>query len=237
MKEPDLIQNVLSDFDKLIDEAPGIDEPQAEQSSAPHAISERHGWGKRYCENIELHGERWFAAMANAATVVASGGIVALIGGRGPGKTQMAAEIAKSGLFPIDHDERTIINGCRITSDRKTAIYRRAIDLFLELREAAQRDSKTSEKKVLDKLAAPGLLVIDEFQERGETEWENRIINNLIDKRYSAGRPTIIIANLTRTDLFAALGDSITDRARENGKSIEFDWPSFRKPRSQNAPA
>jgi DNA replication protein DnaC len=43
-------------------------------------------------------------------------------------------------------------------------------------------------------------------------------------------RPTIITSNLTRRELFAALGNSIVDRARENGKSIEFNWPSFRTP-------
>ena len=53
-------------------------------------------------------------------------------------------------------------------------------------------------------------------------------VKNLIDKRYASGRATIIIANLTRKQIFDALGDSIIDRARENGKSIEFNWPSYR---------
>ncbi len=35
-------------------------------------------------------------------------------------------------------------------------------------------------------------------------------------------------ANLTHRELFDTLEDPIVDRARENGRSIEFNWPSFR---------
>jgi DNA replication protein DnaC len=98
----------------------------------------------------------------------------------------------------------------------------------LDLRDASRNDSKTSEKQVLKKLEDVGLLVIDEFQERGESQWENRIVKNLIDKRYSDGRPTIIIANMTRGDMGAALGDSVKDRVRECGCVIEFNWTSYR---------
>ena len=45
----------------------------------------------------------------------------------------------------------------------------------------------------------------------------------------AAMKPTILIANLTKSELSQALGDSIVSRATENGISIEFNWPSYRK--------
>ncbi len=82
---------------------------------------------------------------------------------------------------------------------------------------------------MLDSLAYAGLLVIDEFQERGESEWENRIICNLLDKRYATRRPTILIGNYTVDEMKAALSPSVKDRMREGGRAFVFDWGSFRR--------
>ena len=215
-------------LDTLISQAPADNVPQPTQNELErsHSIGTKDGWGEKYCGKTELHGDEWFAAFESAKPVIQTGGIVAMIGDRGPGKTQMAAELAKTGDWPQDKVEYRQVDGRRVTG--RTALYRRAIDLFLDLRHAAKNHVQSSEKEVLAKLADVGFLVLDEFQERGESEWENRIVNNLIDKRYAAGRPTIIIANLSRKELFATLGNSIVDRARENGKSIEFNWPSYR---------
>jgi DNA replication protein DnaC len=102
------------------------------------------------------------------------------------------------------------------------------MDLFLDLRDANKKGSATSEKDVLAKPARAGLLVIDEYQERGESEWENRIISNLIDRRYAERKPTILIANMSREQMGAALGASICDRVRECGRPIIFNWSSYR---------
>lgn len=225
----ELATSSLDEFHKFLSSLP--DEPDtAEQSSnqtPPQdtvSIRTALGWGEKYTTPIPLIGEKWFAALEEAIEAVEKRGIVAFLGGRGPGKTQMAAEVARKGKWPND---AKVWNGHHSVAG-KTALYRRAMDVFLELRDAAQNNSGTSEKKVLDKLEAVGLLVIDEFQERGGTEWENRIICNLLDKRYSAERPTILIANYTREEMAGALSPSVKDRIRENGKAIIFDWESFR---------
>lgn len=214
----------------LIEAAP--DAPEEESApitpQAPCYVREAHGWGLKYCEQITLHGEQWLGQFSVASRCVAKGGIIALLGGRGPGKTQMAAEIARGGEWCCDKTEFFRGDGL-VTITNKTALYRRAMDIFLDLREAAKNHVKSSEKEVLAKLANVGLLVIDEFQERGESDWENRVMKNLLDKRYSSGRPTIIIANLKRGDMGNALGDSIKDRIRENGTVIEFNWASYRQ--------
>jgi len=229
---PEHVNSALASLSALINAASEGDDTQTTPAASEraHRIGESTGWGKRYCGQAELTGSEWNAAYETAKPIVASGGIIAMVGNRGSGKTQMAAEIAKNGDWP--NDEGRYIpaygGGGGGKTYAKNALYRRAMDIFLDLREATKNHVQSSEKEVLARLANAGLLVVDEFQERGESEWENRIMKNLIDKRYAAERPTIIIANLTRKELFDALGASIIDRARENGKSIEFNWPSYR---------
>ena len=55
----------------------------------------------------------------------------------------------------------------------------------------------------MDELATTKLLIIDEVQERAESGFENRLLTHLIDARYAAMRPTIIIANLAKRELAA----------------------------------
>lgn len=225
----DIAASIAQAFAKLVEIAPECDDsgPVIQTPCRPSYVRESNGWGKKYCSPIELHGEAWLEALESAKPIIETGGIVVMVGDRGPGKTQMAAEIARTGNWPGDRDEYTRGDGLTIHKG-KTALYRRSMDIFLDLREASKNHVKSSEKEVLAKLSNVGLLVIDEYQERGESDWENRIMKNLLDKRYADGRPTIIIANMTRKEMFESLGASIVDRARENGKSIEFKWPSFR---------
>ena len=63
----------------------------------------------------------------------------------------------------------------------------------------------------------------------GESEWENRILCNLLDKRYTTRRPTVLIANHTVAEMTAALSPSVRDRMREGGKAFVFDWGSWRR--------
>ena len=72
------------------------------------------------------------------------------------------------------------------------------------------------------------MLILDEVQERGNTAWEDRILTHILDRRYGAMVPTIIIANLTESALVECLGDSIISRLTETGGVIEIDGPSHR---------
>jgi DNA replication protein DnaC len=220
------VSTALEGLSKLIEAAPEVSWPKANPNApqGDYSVRTANGWGEKYTQPIPLAGDKWLAAFEQAKEAVEKCGIIAFLGGRGSGKTRMAAEVSRAGRWPRD---AKVWNGHQSVAD-KTALYRRAMDVFLDLRDAAQNNSGTSEKKVLAGLESVGLLVIDEFQERGGTEWENRIICNLLDKRYSAMRPTILIANYTREEMAKALSPSVKDRIRENGKAIIFDWESYR---------
>jgi len=215
-------------LDRLIESAPVGDDSGDSVATAcrPCLVRTAAGWDSRYIEEIELKGEKWLSTLADAKNRVAKSNIIAFLGDRGPGKTRMAAEIVRGGDWPTD---KGAWNG-NATIYGKTALYRRAMDIFLDLRDCGKKGSTRSEKDVLESLASCGLLVIDEFQERGASDWEDRILCNLLDKRYAAQKPTIIIANFTVEQMGKALSDSVIDRMREGGKVFVFDWPSFRKP-------
>lgn len=210
-------------FDELIANAPDeIELTPAEieavaESKLTAARDRRHyqvlgphtGWPAKYLAAVKEppHGEPWLAALEVAADRVRRKGIVVLYGKRGNGKTRMAAELSLLG---------------------GSSCYRTAMRFFLEVRSSFRKDSTRSEMDILDELTQPALLVLDEIQERGETAFEDRLLTHIIDARYAAMRPTVLIANLTKAELTDSLGPSIVDRARENGKSIEFNWESYR---------
>lgn len=214
------IENIVKNMQRMIDAAPEITPEQiAEESARKHedemrwrrinALGERTGWPAKYMEAVKTppHGDEWLNAFQIANERIQQNGIVVLYGKRGGGKTRMAAELAMK---------------------RGMSCYRTAMRFFLEVRATFRKGSERTELDVVDELAKSELLILDEIQERGETPFEDRLLTHVIDARYAAMRPTILIANLTKADLAEALGKSIVDRARENGKSIEFTWPSYR---------
>lgn len=173
------------------------------------AVGPRTGWPGKYLEAIQHppRGEEWLEAFETAKRTVKNRGILVLYGKRGAGKTRMAAELA-----------------CIVGRSR----YRTAMRFFLEVRATFRKTAEKTEVEVIDELATADLLILDEIQERGATPFEDRLLTHVIDARYARQLPTILIANLTKKELAVSLGDSIVDRARENGKSIEFNWPSYR---------
>ena len=182
---------------------------KARDSRAWRSLGSRTGWPEKYLEAVKTppHGKEWLLAYDAASERVKKNGIVVLYGKRGGGKTRMAAELA----FMVGDSQ-----------------YRTAMRFFLEVRATFRKGAERSEMEIIDELTKTELLILDEIQERGETAFEDRLLTHVIDARYSAMKPTILIANLAKTDLAESLGKSIVDRARENGKSIEFNWPSYR---------
>ena len=90
-------------------------------------------------------------------------------------------------------------------------------------------NSGTTEKAEFEKLLLPHLLVIDEFNVRSETQWENTVLDNIVDKRYDNGVPTIIITNHTKDGVMKSLGSSISRRLEEIGGIVEFKCENFRR--------
>jgi DNA replication protein DnaC len=173
---------------------------------------------ERHASTAEIHEGEWLAAYQTAKTACEDGRLVIAFGKRGTGKTQMALSIAKTADFP---DTQTREGKSR------PAIYRKAMDIFLELKATFGKNART-EKEIIDNLVDCAFLVIDEIHVRGESKYEDDKITHIIDKRYDAMRPTMIITNLMRKELVAQLSPSVMSRMEEIGTEIECTWQSFR---------
>lgn len=159
---------------------------------------------------VGLSGE-WFETKDALISKLGSGFTVALVGGRGNGKTQIGVELIR-----------------HLSRDYKQSRYCTAFEFFMEVK-AGYNDQGGTEKEVIRSFQNPILLVIDEISKRSESEWENRLLYELINRRYNDMKDTLIISNQDGATLEEALGDSIVSRMRETGGIIECVWDSFRK--------
>ena len=169
--------------------------------------------------------------MANYAKALATtdeGGITILYGGYGTGKTRMAWEVArahKSKRPNISTGEQ----GWTTTYKKRPMVYTTAVNLFSTIKSTYVSGAKKSEKEVVSDYCEAALLVIDEVQERGETPYEDRQLTAIIDARYAADMPTILISNYSWEKLASTLSPAVIDRIEENGAKLAFTWESFRR--------
>ena len=204
----------MPDDDDTQFERPTFELPQSRiDRLAPIVYTGMDGFPTRYDQ--ELQHDEWFAIFKRARSVVERGGNVLLCGTRGGGKTRMATELAQRAVLPRG-------------KSKPKRIFKTAMRIFLEIRATYRRDSAITELEVMDNLATCRLLVIDEVQERAESEFEAQKLTAIIDDRYRHKLPTILIANLSPQAFTATLGPSICDRCNEDGGLLEFTWPSFR---------
>lgn len=106
---------------------------------------------------------------------------------------------------------------------------------FVTVFEVIQRVKATygggdkSESDVMRSFAQVDLLILDEVGVQFGTEFEKVIITDIINRRYSDMRPTIIMSNLTSDELSEYLGARVVDRMYEGGGGVlAFDWESYR---------
>jgi len=86
-----------------------------------------------------------------------------------------------------------------------------------------------SEREVVRGYVSSGLLIVDEIGVQYGTDAEKLLLFEVLNGRYEAVRPTIIISNLETKGIGEYLGDRVMDRMRENGGAVlVFDWGSYR---------
>jgi len=171
---------------------------------------------KRHCMHMftpeNSTSEGWTKEYNRLRSKVEGGGIlVGIIGGRGTGKTQMGACLIGFAACVLG----------------KTAKYIKAYDVFVRLRDTMRKDNG-SEAAAIRELVLPDVLVIDAYEVRGDTPFEDRSLNNIIDKRYDEMKTTIIISNDTEESFLKAVGNSIEDRMTETGEIVVLNGKSFR---------
>ena len=183
-----------------------------EQQAVTEELRARWNAPKRHAQAHHPRSGPWGESLGRLQTRIGRGALVALIGPRGTGKTQMAVELMKD-----------------VTTRGRSALFRTATELLMIFKSAYRPESGNSELDVLREHRRPALLVIDEFARRAETNWEDNLLFELLNQRYADVTDTVLLCNLPRPELIECLGPSLTSRIVEGGGIVECTWPQFRK--------
>lgn len=187
------------------------------------ARMDKAGIVKRFAEksfanfNCENQGQRTALMIAKAyatefALQVADGRCLVMVGNAGNGKTHLAVAILKE-----------------IMAQGFTGKYTTVYEAIEAIRETWRPGAAESEGAVVKRMAEVDLLILDEVGVQYGKESEQIELFKILNRRYNAVLPTVVISNVTGDDLKRYLGERVYDRLRENdGKVIPFDWESER---------
>ena len=159
------------------------------------------------------------------------GAIVALVGIRGSGKTTIAAQIAirRAELWMNWH--RRDPKERAGAPPRGFCHYTKLTDLLARFKAiyadfgSISSDQLIGEREQLCKLS---LLVIDELHDCDEQRRKDRLLTDIIDRRYAARKDTILISNQDADDFAKTTGPSVMSRLSEHGLTISCNWSSWR---------
>lgn len=141
-----------------------------------------------------------------------SGGGLVFMGKPGTGKTHLACAIGNS---LVERGHRVLF----------TDVY----DLIDTIKERAFSEKVCSEREAVQAFVGVDLLILDEVGAQLGSEWERLTLFKVINERYKACVPTILITNLPHDDFKKYVGERIEDRMREGGGAfVNFDWDSHR---------
>lgn len=181
-----------------------------EHDEKSNSLIATSGIPKRHrCATVDFDGE-WASTFQRLSKSLATGFLGALVGVRGNGKTQIGVELVKENA-----------------NRNRTSKFCCATEFFMDIK-ASYKKPDITESDVIKEYMKPALLVIDEIGQRSDTEWENRLLFHLVNKRYEEMKDTLFIGNLEPAQLVSALGPSIASRMNETGGIVDCRWESFR---------
>ncbi len=144
-----------------------------------------------------------------------AGGLVVLCGPRGVGKTQMVTNMIRYWNLEIGQRSRYFTTAA-----------------FADEVRAGFNKNQTETDSIYSFGGVPGVLVLDEAQERRGTEFEDTVLTRLGDYRYTRSRPMVLVTNIVAAQFEGKFGTSLARRVAESGGFIEIDWT----PNWQHAP-
>jgi DNA replication protein DnaC len=145
--------------------------------------------------------------------VLRTGRSLILCGPPGTGKTHLAIGVA-----------------WRVLGRGMSAGFISAMNAIRAIRESYRSESRLTERESIRRFAAPDLLILDEVGQQRGTDDERVLMTDLVNARYEAVRPMIVISNLNVDGVRSYLGDRAFDRLREGGgRAVQCEWESYRK--------
>jgi len=135
-----------------------------------------------------------------------------LTGNVGTGKTHLASAITRT-----------------VVADGASALIIPASDIIAIALASMKPGSGYTDRDVVLHLGGLNLLVVDEVGVQKGSEYELGLLHSIIDRRYQAILPTVLVSNLDAAGLAKFIGERAVDRLRQNGgKAVGFTWSSMR---------
>ncbi len=150
-----------------------------------------------------------------------NGAIVAMIGERGVGKTTVAAQLIierawNAGLQPWE----------------RRPPYRKLTDLIAKFKPLYADFGSTQIEALMEKrdwlCRFHPFLVIDELHECDDQRMRDRVLTDILDRRYANRVDTLLISNQSVPEFTSATSDSVLSRLKEHGRVLVCKWKSFR---------
>lgn len=146
---------------------------------------------------------------------VAHGGqwaALSLCGVGGTGKTLLACELAH-------YCASSLLRSVR---------YVTANEMISEIQASYSTEGK-SEASEITRLVNYDILIIDEIDTKAGNENAQRLLTDIINRRYNDNKPVIVVSNQLFAGLGKFVGERVHDRLHENAFICTFQWGSFRR--------
>jgi DNA replication protein DnaC len=135
-----------------------------------------------------------------------------LMGEFGTGKTLLACELAESLIEKFGLSVRYIT----------------AQGLVSEVQATYKAEDKSEASEFL-RFTQYDVLIIDEIDAKRDSDNANMILTEVINRRYNAEKPVVVITNQPFDNLASFVGGRVHSRLHENAFVCAFSWPDFRR--------
>lgn len=135
------------------------------------------------------------------------------VGKPGTGKTHLAIGIA-----------------LHIMKQKRSVLFTTVQRAIRRVKDTWTKGSEESESQAINAIAYPDLLILDEVGVQFGSEFEKQVLFDILNERYEARKPTILLSNIPSSGLKDYLGERVADRLKEDGGKLHsFDWESHRR--------
>ena len=101
--------------------------------------------------------------------------------------------------------------------------------LMEDIRYGFNRKDAAQERDLVSALCHTKLLVLDEVGSETDTDYEMKIVQNILSERYNRMLPTIVITNKNENEFLQIFSERSLDRLLAEGNlRIPFAWKSYR---------
>jgi len=209
------------------------EEKRIQESHRQEGINNRlaiSGIPKRYLDSTLANykannqGQKYALRVANSflnELKTGSDSSLILYGLPGTGKTHLGCALAKEFLINSEG---------RLPKIKYASAYRATA----EIKSCFSRDSQKTEWDVIREYQNYDLVILDEVGIQFDSNAEKMIFFQIINGRYEDMKPTILISNLTKSELIEFIGDRCFDRLSGGGGAvIPFGWDSYRQEKKE----